>query len=63
MHKLLDDLLQDPGSRVAHGVVAGLRGASSRVAIAPYEQILLTHLSAQVRHRTRQLIDKLGSAG
>jgi hypothetical protein len=63
VHELLDDLLQDPGSRVARRVASGLSGAISRAAIAPHEQALLTHGSAQVRHRTQQLIDMLGSAG
>jgi Domain of unknown function (DUF4365)/HEAT repeats len=63
VHQLLDDLLQDPGSRVARRVVFGLSGALSRAAIAPHEEALLTHLSAKVRHGTRQLIDKLGATG
>jgi HEAT repeat protein len=62
VHELLNDLLQDPGSRVAREVASGLSGATSRAAIAPHEQALLTHISAQVRHRTRQLIDKIGCA-
>jgi hypothetical protein len=61
VHELLDGLLQDPGTRVARRVASGLSGAISRAAMAPHEQALLTHVSAQVRHRTRRLIDKLGS--
>jgi HEAT repeat protein len=63
VHELLNDLLQDPGTRVARGVASGLGGAISRAAIASHEEALLTHVSAQVRRRTRKLIDKLGSAG
>jgi hypothetical protein len=37
--------------------------AISRASIAPHEQALLTHGSAEVRHPTQQTIDRLGSAG
>jgi hypothetical protein len=37
--------------------------AISRAAIAPHEQALLTHGSAEVRRPTQQTIDRLGSAG
>jgi hypothetical protein len=62
VHELLNDLLQDPGSRVARKVASGLSEATSRAAIAPHEQALLTHVSAHVRHRILQLIDKIGAA-
>jgi hypothetical protein len=62
VHELLNDLLHDPGTRIARRVVAGLSQVTSRVALAPHEHALLAHVSAQVRHRTRRLIDKLGSA-
>jgi hypothetical protein len=62
VHTLVTELLRDAGTRTARGVVSGLSRATNLASVEPHKEDLLTHASAQVRHRTQQLLDRLSTA-
>lgn len=64
VHQLLDHLLTDPGTRIAHHLTTGLRTATDPSTTSrPHQAALLAHRSARVGQAAQHLVPSNTSSG